>query len=93
MIKRNNPFVCKKCRKKVLSAKNGKCRNHCTFCLYSKHVDIAPGDRMHSCKGLMTPSNIAKRKSGYYILHICEKCGIKKWNKVQEDDRIGSFIE
>ncbi|MDD3647105.1 MAG: RNHCP domain-containing protein [Candidatus Dojkabacteria bacterium] len=92
MIKRNDPFICENCRKLVPAAKNGKCRNHCNFCLTSKHVDITPGDRKHTCQGLMPPKGIEKRKKGYYILHVCEKCGIRKWNKVQEDDRIDSFL-
>ncbi len=88
MIKRNEPFVCKNCGKLVKSAKGGKCRNHCNYCLYSRHVDIQPGDRKHPCKGLMRPIRIEKRKSQLYILHKCTKCGIEKWNKILEDDKI-----
>lgn len=88
MIKRNEPFTCKHCGQTVYPAKEGKCRNHCNFCLYSQHVDIEPGDRKHKCKGLMKPVRIKKRKKGFYIQHECLKCGIKKWNKILEDDRI-----
>jgi hypothetical protein len=88
MIKRNESFICLHCGKKVSSAKMGKCRNHCNNCLYSLHIDIEPGDRKHFCKGLMKPIILEKRKKEWYILHECEKCGIKKWNKTTEDDKI-----
>ena len=29
--------------------------NHCPRCLYSKHVDINPGDRAEQCDGMMEP--------------------------------------
>ena len=36
-------FICENCGKKV--GKLGySCRNHCPYCLYSKHVDKNPGD-------------------------------------------------
>lgn len=88
MIKRNEEFICLNCGKKVSPAKGGKCRNHCNYCLYSQHVDITPGDRKHTCKGLMQPIKIEKRNKCLYIQHKCLKCGIKKWNKILEDDRI-----
>ncbi len=90
MIKRNEPFLCKNCGKRVKPAADGKCRNHCNYCLYSQHVDIEPGDRKHTCKGLMRPIKIEKRKKGLFILHKCKKCGIEKWNKILEDDKISS---
>ena len=37
-------FICENCGKKI--EKLGySCRDHCNYCLYSKHVDINPGDR------------------------------------------------
>ena len=30
--------------------------NHCTACLWSKHVDVNPGDRAADCHGLMKAS-------------------------------------
>ena len=37
-------FVCENCGKKVKKL-GYSCRNHCPYCLHSKHVDINPGDR------------------------------------------------
>lgn len=37
-------FICEHCGQHV--PKLGySCRNHCPYCLYSKHVDVNPGDR------------------------------------------------
>lgn len=38
----------------------------------------------------MRPLGLEKRKKGMYIQHGCLKCGMKKWNKLLEDDRISS---
>ena len=44
-------FVCENCKKEVKPL-NYSSRDHCPYCLYSKHVDINPGDRNNNCKGL-----------------------------------------
>ena len=42
-------FVCENCGKKV--PKLGySCRNHCPYCLHSKHVDKNPGDNTITTK-------------------------------------------
>ena len=85
-------FVCENCGKKV--PKLGySCRNHCPFCLYSKHVDIEPGDRAQTCHGLLEPIGIEKNKKGYIIIFKCKKCGEIRKNKVAEDDDIDKIIE
>ncbi len=42
-------FICENCGKKV-EPLGYTCRNHCNNCLYSKHVDINPGDREETCQ-------------------------------------------
>ena len=85
-------FVCENCGKKV--PKLGySCRNHCPFCLYSKHVDIEPGDRAQSCHGLLEPIGIEKNKKGYIIIFKCKKCGEIRKNKIAEDDDMDKIIE
>lgn len=37
-------FICENCGKKI-EPLGYSCRNHCNYCLHSKHVDINPGDR------------------------------------------------
>lgn len=93
MEKRNERFKCENCKKLVRPANDGKCRNHCNFCLYSKHLDISPGDRKHPCKGLMEPIKLEKRGNIMYIQHCCLKCKIKKWNKIHKDDKITRILK
>ncbi len=88
----NTGFVCEVCGKTVLPVTNGSFRNHCPFCLSSKHVDILPGDRQSDCGGILRPVGVDyKGSKGWMILHRCEKCGYTTQNKaavdtVQPDD-------
>ena len=52
-------FICEHCGKEVKKAEY-TARDHCPYCLYSKHVDINPGDRENTCKGLLKPIGIEK---------------------------------
>ncbi len=82
----NAGFVCEHCGARVVPLTNGSYRNHCPSCLYSKHVDEAPGDRRSTCHGLMRPIGLVyKRKKGYQIVHQCLKCGVIRVNKVAVD--------
>ena len=83
-------FICENCGKSVMG--NGY-TNHCPFCLYSKHVDINPGDRSCTCGGLMKPIEIQQKNGEFVILHNCIKCGFERKNKVQENDDINKIIE
>lgn len=88
-IARNDPFVCENCGKSVEPIVfGGSYRNHCPFCLYSKHVDSStPGDRANACKGLMEPIGVQTRRTGEYVLvHHCVKCGFERLNRVAGDD-------
>lgn len=63
------------------------CRNHCPYCLYSKHIDINPGDREETCHGLLKPVDIEiSSKKGKVIVFKCIKCGAIRKNKVADDD-------
>ncbi len=79
-------FICEKCQKKV--PKLGyTCRNHCPYCLYSKHVDINPGDRKEICHGMLEPIGVKiDSKKGYIIVFRCQKCGKIRNNKAAQDD-------
>ena len=50
--KNDDSFTCEHCKKEVKPL-NYTSRDHCPYCLYSKHVDINPGDRSNECKGLL----------------------------------------
>jgi DNA-directed RNA polymerase subunit RPC12/RpoP len=83
----NEGFKCVKCGKTNPRAKK-TCRNHCTECLYSVHVDKdIPGDRLSTCLGAMEPLIIGyNAKKGFQITHQCLKCGKEVINKSAEDD-------
>jgi hypothetical protein len=86
-------FTCEHCGTAV--AGNGY-TNHCPQCLWSKHVDVEPGDRAATCGGMMRPVHISFVGGEYIITHGCEKCGYKKNNKsAPEDstDRIAAIMK
>ena len=86
-------FVCDNCGKKV-SKLNYTCRNHCPFCLHSKHVDINPGDRSENCRGILEPIGIElSSKKGYVIVFKCKKCGMVRKNKAANDDNMDLIIK
>lgn len=67
--------------------------NHCPKCLYSKHVDVFPGDRAEQCGGLMKP--VASGESGgeWFVVHRCQKCNKEKTNKVSKDDDFDELVK
>lgn len=84
-------FICEHCGKKV-SKLNYTARDHCPYCLYSKHVDINPGDRANNCKGLLKPTDIEKFKDTYKIIYKCELCGEQHKNIIATDDDMDEII-
>lgn len=84
-------FCCENCGKKVEKL-NYTARDHCPFCLYSKHVDIMPGDRKNKCLGLLKPIGIEKFKDTYKIIYKCEKCQEKHKNIIANDDDMDLII-
>jgi hypothetical protein len=66
--------------------------NHCPVCLWSKHVDVFPGDRQEECRGMMEPVSIDVKRGQYIILHRCTKCGFEKRNKSAADDNFEAIL-
>ena len=86
-------FICENCEKKVKKLGYSS-RNHCPYCLYSKHVDINPGDRQEKCHGLLEPVSLEiDGKKGYVIIFKCKKCGVTRKNKAAKDDNMDLIIE
>ncbi|MCL6593459.1 MAG: RNHCP domain-containing protein [Alicyclobacillus sp.] len=85
---RNEPFVCAHCGLQVQPAAH-TCRNHCPSCLYSRHLDVYPGDRAAECGGLMQPVRVEyNSRKGYQIVHHCQRCGIERKNQALLDDPV-----
>lgn len=86
-------FICENCGKHIEPLKYS-CRNHCNYCLYSKHVDINPGDRAESCHGMLEPIGIEmNNRKGYVIVYKCTKCGAIRKNKYAKDDNMDLIIK
>lgn len=83
-------FVCQNCGQTVLGTGY---TNHCPRCLWSKHVDINPGDRLATCQGLMEPVGLEKKDGEYVILHRCVKCGFERKNKAIKDDNFELMLK
>jgi hypothetical protein len=92
-------FPCKHCQAFVscdglLSGVHN--RNHCPYCLWSRHLDWhAPGDRLSACKALMRPlgltvKQVHKRYTAgpgeLMLIHCCQECGQVSINRLAADD-------
>ena len=85
-------FICENCGKEV-DVLGYSARDHCPYCLYSKHVDILPGDRSNNCKGMLKPIGIEKFKDTFKIIYKCEKCKQEHKNIMANDDNYDLIIE
>ena len=85
-------FICENC-KSIVKPLGYTARDHCNNCLYSKHLDINPGDRLNNCKGLLKPIGIEKFKDTYKIIYKCEKCNEIHKNIMANDDNYDLIIE
>lgn len=96
----NNDFFCCECNRKVVYTNNiGTAhRNHCPYCLYSKHVDKNfSGDRASDCYGRMKAVGLSFKKESknkykkedggeLMIIHQCENCLDISINRLARDD-------
>ena len=81
-------FVCSNCGRTVPPAGSGTAnRNHCPYCLHSRHVDLKPGDRRCGCRGIMSPIAVWVQPNGEWsLLHRCDRCGFIRANRIAGDD-------
>ena len=85
-------FKCMNCGMEV-DTLNYTARDHCPRCLYSRHVDVMPGDRQNKCMGLMMPIGIEKYKNTYKIIYKCSKCGEIHKNIMAQDDDYDMIVK
>lgn len=83
--KNNETFKCLNCGVQVPEHPKSS-RDHCIKCLFGLHVDINPGDRLNSCKGMLTPIGIEVKGQTERIVYQCVKCGNKVKCVVAPDD-------
>ncbi len=82
-------FTCAHCGAHVRG--NGY-TNHCPMCLWSRHVDITPGDRAATCGGMMRPISVETSGGQYTITHKCEICGKTIRQRALDTDNINEII-
>ena len=85
-------FICDNCKKEI-NPLNYSARDHCPYCLVSKHVDVNPGDRLSKCQGLMFPVSIDKYRDTYKIVYKCQKCGYIHRNIMARDDDLDMLLK
>lgn len=102
----NQDFQCINCGKQVAASGliGTKNRNHCPFCLTSKHVDNhVAGDRQASCQGQMRAVGLAFKNEGIdkygkprqgelMLIHVCLRCGKISINRIAADDHTDLII-
>lgn len=88
----NEDFICENCGREVEKS-SYTARDHCPYCLYSKHVDINPGDRENKCHGLLEPIAVEKYRDTYKIIYKCQKCGEIHKNILHKDDDFTKIVE
>lgn len=87
-------FKCSHCKRwVVINSYMGTInRNHCTSCLWSKHVDKNKGDRRSVCHGGMRPIGLtfkhegAGRQGEIMLVHECAACRTLSINRIAGDD-------
>lgn len=83
-------FTCENCAFEVVGSGY---TNHCPNCLWSKHVDIQPGDRLEKCVGMMEPIEVTLKSGEYRVLHHCNSCDHEKWNQAAKSDNFEILIK
>jgi hypothetical protein len=72
-------------------------RNHCPYCLWSRHLDLySAGDRLSACKAGMKPIGLTMKKSRnkyqlsprgeLMLVHTCTECDTLSINRIAADD-------
>jgi hypothetical protein len=100
-------FTCKQCQGTVYThpiISGVQNRNHCPYCLWSRHVDwMRAGDRLSACKAIMQPIGLTvKQNRNRYaagwtgelmLVHCCSECGKLSINRIAGDDQAERLME
>ncbi|HEY3473991.1 MAG TPA: RNHCP domain-containing protein [Anaerolineales bacterium] len=99
-------FKCAHCHVLVSSAhmlSGVNNRNHCPYCLWSRHLDLfAAGDRLSACKAPMKPVGLTmklgrnkyRREAGgeLMLIHQCTECETLSINRIAADDDSSAIL-
>lgn len=99
-------FHCGHCNAPVSSARSFSGvhnRNHCPYCLWSRHLDLYDaGDRLSACKAPMQPIGLTtKRSRNKYgskngelmLVHLCTSCEHISINRIAADDDADTIMD
>ena len=107
-MKTKKGFRCSRCKQLVPITKfmGTEHRNHCPFCLWSKHVDNNPGDRKADCSAGMKPIGLTFKHEGadkygnlrqgeLMLIHECASvgCGKVSINRIAADDSAEAIMK
>ncbi len=78
-------------------------RNHCPFCLWSRHLDWQEaGDRLSACKAVMQPIGLTIKptrnkyatscQGELMVIHQCRDCGKLSINRIAADDQADALM-
>jgi len=88
--RKKEDFTCDVCGFRV---EGTEYTDHCPKCLWSKHIDINPGDRLATCKGLMEPIGCSL-KHGKKMLHYqCRGCSHTHKVEASPEDNLEILVE
>ncbi|PIU03634.1 RNHCP domain-containing protein [Candidatus Shapirobacteria bacterium CG08_land_8_20_14_0_20_39_18] len=94
-------FICQNCEKKVSTDNfiGTAFRNHCPFCLWSKHLGQGKTiDKVRPCQSMMEPIGLTFKQEGFdkftkeakqgeiMIVNQCLGCGAVTINRIAADD-------
>ena len=100
-------FRCIHCKQPVSTGREASGvnnRNHCPYCLTSRHVDLnKPGDRRSDCRSKMTAIGVTlkrtckkyngARQGELMVIHRCAGCGKLSINRIAGDDNAQLIFE
>jgi DNA-directed RNA polymerase subunit RPC12/RpoP len=103
----NGDFTCVHCGNFVpagIMAAGVNNRNHCPYCLWSRHLDLfRAGDRMAACKAPMQPVGLTLKRSRQkyasatsselMLVHLCSECSKISINRIAADDVPEAILE
>lgn len=82
-------FTCAHCGARV---QGDGYTNHCPHCLWSRHVDVDPGDRAADCGGMMAPVQLLYEEDEFRLRHRCVRCGHERSNRAAAADDLGPLL-
>ena len=102
----NRDFQCVHCRRSVSAdwlMAGVKNRNHCPYCMWSRHLDLyEAGDRLSACKMAMQPAALTLKKTNkkygvtaageLMLVHLCTDCGKVSINRIAADDDLDTVL-